>query len=79
MLSLSLQAGEVCGCAGHIFDGILGIKSCIKVMSTLKFAVPETWHEPIARAPVLSKRRRGYAVAAYYDFPGRDGIAEGGG
>lgn len=28
-------------------------------MPTLKFAVPETWHEPIAHAPVLSERRRG--------------------
>lgn len=42
-------------------------------MPTLKFAVPETWHEPIAHAPVLSERR---LVAAYYDFPGCDGIAE---
>lgn len=26
---------------GHIFDGILGIKSRIKVMPTLKFVVPD--------------------------------------
>lgn len=46
-------------------------------MPTLKFAVPETWHEPIAHAPVLSERRRvRKPVAAYHDLPGRDGIAE---
>lgn len=35
---------EACRSAGHIFDGILGIKFRIKVMPTLKFVVPEPWH-----------------------------------
>lgn len=40
--SLSLPR-EACRSLGHIFDGILGIKSRIKVMPTLKFVVPEPW------------------------------------
>lgn len=39
-----LAPREACRSAGHIFDGILGIKSRIKVMPTLKFVVPEPWH-----------------------------------
>lgn len=39
-----LAPREACKSLGHIFDGILGIKSRIKVMPTLKFVVPEPWH-----------------------------------
>lgn len=35
---------EACRSLGRIFDGILGIKSRIKVMPTLKFVVPEPCH-----------------------------------
>ena len=44
LLLLSSPPGEACRSLGHIFDGILGIKSHIKVMPTLKFVVPEPWH-----------------------------------
>ena len=43
MLTSLLPPREACRSLGHIFDGILGIKSHIKVMPTLKFVVPEPW------------------------------------
>lgn len=39
-----LSPREACRSLGRIFDGILGIKSRIKVMPTLKFVVPEPCH-----------------------------------
>lgn len=72
---LSPSWGKACGSAGHIFDGILGIKSCIKVMPTLKFVVPGLWHEPELISCFLGTS----LVVAAYDFPSRDGIAGAGG